>query len=48
MKVRVFRQFLTVIARSVADGKERQLATTEKNATPVLFSLASTLELTVS
>jgi hypothetical protein len=47
-KVRVFRQFLTVIGRSVADGKGRQLATTKRNTTPGLFSLASTLELAVS
>jgi hypothetical protein len=47
-KVRVFRQFLTVIVRSVADGKGRRLATTKRNTTPGLFSLASTLELTVS
>lgn len=48
MKVRVFRQFLTVIASSVADGKGKQLAMAKRNATPSLFSLASTLEQTVS
>lgn len=39
MKVRVFRQFLTVIVRSVTDGKGRRLATTKKNARHVYFRL---------
>ena len=48
MKVRVFKQFLTVIARRVADGRGRRLAVTKKNAKPGLFSLVSIGELTVS